>query len=314
MAIIRQDGFCFFDLGNKQRSLILDNRIEDTLDYIKEKNITSLTIQPMLHDVVTDAVEKGFLISGISNLDFLARIPDLKELRLIDINPCNIDGIYSLKKLSSLTISNAKNDPKKNIRVDFSRMNALVELNIDWFDDGFDISRNEELETVSIRKYNSLNCDFTELRLPEKIKRLELIRSNIKCFHGLCSNTIEYLECSYLPMLGTLEGIEHASKCLKSLMIENAKRLNNYDGITKCLYIQDLVLVKCGDMHSLNCIRPLKKLNRVVLDKTIVTDGDIMPLMQVKKVAVTNKPHYNCKCVISTNTNKEWRYALVAEH
>ena len=59
MAIIFKDGFCFFELSNKHISLIMDKRIDNIIEYVNLNNIESLTIQPNLHDVISEKMFKN---------------------------------------------------------------------------------------------------------------------------------------------------------------------------------------------------------------------------------------------------------------
>lgn len=54
MSIIKKDEFCFFENQKKPLSIIFDNRVEEIVRYVNDNAIHSLTVQPMLHDVITD--------------------------------------------------------------------------------------------------------------------------------------------------------------------------------------------------------------------------------------------------------------------
>ena len=308
MSIISKDGFFFFESFNKPLSLILDKRIDKIIEYINVNKIKSLTIQPNLHDVLPKEKCQNYILTDITETDFLEHIPNIIEIAFLEINNCNLSGLYHLKKLRSLTIANAVNNPSTNLRVDFSKFDKLEELYIDWFDRNFDISHNQKLSTVSIHKYCPQSFDFSELRLPKNIRNIEIVQSNIHNFNGLKGNFIERLELYYCNKLESLKGIRYISDKMRRLMIENAKHLTEYEEIIYCKNLESVVLVNCGNIDTLSWVKYLEKINHFVLEKTTVNDGNMNYLLSIDKVAYTNKKHYNCKCYRSKRD--DWSYSI----
>lgn len=307
MSIIKNDGFYFFEWNNGQKSsLIMDNRVEAIIEYVNSHNILSLTIQPSMHDVI-DCPD--VILREITDIGFLERMPNLTEIAIMDVTDCDVGGLYSLKNLRSLTISNCTNNTSKNVHVDFSKFDKLAELSTDWFDKGFDISKNSELVSAAIYNYRPQNQDFSELPLPKNIKNLELVQSNISSLNGAQCDSLEKLELFYCPKLETLNGITAFSRHLQRLMIENAVHLTGYEDIACCKSLESVVFANCGIIGSLNWVKSMEKLSHFVLEKTVVEDGDMKNLLTIDKVAFTNKQHYNCKCRIGKRA--DWGYEIV---
>lgn len=310
MAIIFKDGFCFFELSNKHISLIMDKRIDNIIEYVNLNNIESLTIQPNLHDVISEKNVQECLLSKISEVGFLEQMPSLSEIRLIDVEQCDIKGIYFLNKLKKLTITNSQNNPNKNVIVEFNRFSKLEELNVDWFSNGFDISENTELKTLLIRKFWPKCGDFSVMRLPNKLSKMEIVQSNIQNLMGIHSDTLESLELSFCTRLTSLRGINAISRQLNKIIVDSATHLSDYTEINHCQALQSIVFVQCGDMMSLDWVGSLPNLSHLVLDKTTVTIGEMRNILNIDRVFFTNKKYYNCKCVVSPN-NGNWRYKVV---
>lgn len=309
MSIITKDGFYFFDSFNSGLSMILDKRIDEIIEYVNLHDVKSLAIQPGLHDVLPKGEQPDYILSDIAETGFLEQMPNLNEIAFIDVKDCNLDGLYCLKNLRSLTIANDVNNPSKNLRVDFSKFKNLEEINVDWFDKGFDISKNDKVVSVSINKYRPQSRDLSELPLPKSISNLELVQSNIQSLDGAPDNSIEKMELYYCPYLETLNGIRAFSGHLHRLMIENARHLSDYDEIKYCKALESVVFANCGNIDSLNWVKALEKLSHFVLDKTVVNDGDMRNLLNIEKVAFTNKKHYNCKC--KSLKGEDWKYITV---
>ena len=286
----------------------MDQRFDDIIEYVNINNIESLTIQPYLHDVISHEIICKNLLEDVKNIDFLERMPNLTEIRLIDVGKCDISGIYSLKNLKRLTVVNAKSSQHNNIRVEFNRLPELLELNIDWFSNGFDISTNPKLQNLILRKYCPQSGNFSELPLPKRLSKIELVQSNIKNLIGINSNTLESLKLSYCSKLNSLDGIKSVSNQLHDLIVDSAKYLTDYYEIKHCQELQKIVFVQCGNISSLNWVSSLHSLSYFVLEQTLVADGDMSNLLNIDKVAFTNKKHYNCKCVVSSN--EKWRYKI----
>jgi hypothetical protein len=107
------------------------------------------------------------------------------------------------------------------------------------------------------------------------------------------------IECYYCRNLESLKGIDDVSATLKGLLVENSKKLLDYDPISKCTELNSLVFSKCGDMSSLSLLSSLSKLTHFCMLETTVKDGDISQLLSIEKVAITNKQHYNYKLTLS---------------
>lgn len=307
MAIILKDNFCFFELYNGCTSLIIDNRIDEIVDYVNSHDIDSVTIQPMLHDIMPYKGMCKYLLTDVLTLDFLKRMPSLTKVRLIDVNSCNASGLYYLKNLTHLTVSNANNNPRKNIRIDFRKFERLTELNTDWFSEGFNVSSNNNLKFLCVRKYCSTTKNFTELQLPKHLTNLEIIQSNIKNFMGIKCSELKNIEISYCAQLSSLDGISAIASKLNSLIVENARSLTDYESIKSCRLLQNVVLVSCGNIATIEWVKHLPELSRFILDKTTVIDGDMRGLMSVDNVIFTNKSHYNCKCIFSLNGVRKYK-------
>lgn len=143
-----------------------------------------------------------------------------------------------------------------------------------------------------------LNLDMTTKQLDFLILLLE--RNGLPVdLDGLKMSSGEKIECYYCRNLESLKGIDDVSATLKRLMIENSKKLLDYDPISKCTELNSLVFSKCGDMSSLSLLSSLSKLTHFCMLETTVKDGDISQLLSIEKVAITNKQHYNYKLTLS---------------
>ena len=306
MAIVTKDGFCFFDENTHhtgQLCLIVDNRYELIAKYIQDNNITSISININFRLCKDYGMADENLLKTFPNESFFAKISNsIKELYIGDTNLSDIKGIGHFTNLEVLSIGYCEK-PKKDVDIDFSTFPKLNYLYTPWFPKGFDLTCNKELESLVVYGFAPKSQNFTSLQLPQSLKCLELVRANIIDFDGLKMPLGEKIECYYCRNIESMKGIDATRKTLTRLMIENSKKLSNYEAISKCSELQSLVLCGCGDIPTLSTIFPLPKLNHFVILNTTVADGDISQLQNIKKVYITNKPHYNYKLT----TKEEWK-------
>lgn len=304
MAIIRKDAFCFFDESTHLENtltLIVDNRYDLIEKYIIDNNITSISINLNFTLSLEYGISKDNLLKVFPNEVFFSRISTLiKYLYIGNFKLSDIKGIQYLKNLETLSIGYCENNKtSEDTDIDFSKFPKLKYLYTPWFSKSFDLTCNEELEILVIYGFAPKSKNLTSLQLPQSLKCLELVRANIVDFKGLKMILGEKIECYYCRNIESLEGIDNVSKTLKRVMIENSKKLLDYDAISKCTKLESIVFSKCGDIPSLSVMSSLSKVQHFVILETNVIDGNIRPLLNIEKVAITNKPHYNYKYTYS---------------
>lgn len=300
MAIIRKDDFCFFDENTHLENtltLIVDNRYDLIEKYIIDNKITSISVNLNFTLCLEYGLSKDNLLKSFPSEAFFIRISSLiKYLYIGDFRLSDIKGIQYLQNLETLSIGCSEDDKTSgNTYIDFSKFPKLKYLYTPWLSKGFELTCNNELESLIIYGFAPKSKNFTSLQLPQSLKCLELVRANIVNFDGLEMSSGEKIECYYCRNLESLKGINNVSATLKRLMIENSKKLLDYEPISKCTELNSIVFSKCGDIPSLSILSSLSKLNHFCMLNTTVKDRDISQLLNIEKVAITNKQHYNYK-------------------
>ena len=300
MAIIRKDDFCFFDETTHLENaltLIVDNRYDLIEKYIIDNKITSISVKLNFTLCLEYGLSKDNLLKSFPSEAFFSRISSLiKYLYIGDFRLSDIKGIQYLQNLETLSIGCSEDDKtSENTYIDFSKFPKLKYLYTPWLSKGFELTCNKELESLIIYGFAPKSKNFTSLQLPQSLKCLELVRANIVNFDGLEMSSGEKIECYYCRNLESLKGIDNVSATLKRLMIENSKKLLDYEPISKCTELNSIVFSKCGDIPSLSILSSLSKLNHFCMLNTTVKDRDISQLLNIEKVTITNKQHYNYK-------------------
>jgi hypothetical protein len=194
------------------------NEYKNGIEYALKNNITSLFL-------THDDTEKYYSI----DFAWLKELPEIDELQfMIPLSKqSNIDGIYELKKLKTLSyFSNYDRMP-----LNHSKLNSLEYLYTNYSKNHknreSDFESLENLKTLRLwRIKDEENCNF--LGKIKKLNRLELTwNRTIKTLEGIENNKL--LNELSLINLSQLKDVFALSKLqpLKYLWIENCKNIND---------------------------------------------------------------------------------------
>lgn len=279
MAIIKKDGFEFIDdiNGNPEAFVLKGIFIEREIEYIIKNKIKSLYLN-------------FFDSKGINNLDFLERISFIEK---ININDLDIDysGLYHLKNLEYAIIC-VKN---KKQYLDYSEFKHLKYLSIDWYSQFPNLAKNEKLKELVIWKFKPKSKSFIELNLPKELENLEVTESNILSIEGLNLHNLKKIEAHYCNSLNSLRGIKNISLNLNAIILDNCKKLTNYNDLGDCKKLEKIILSNCGEIPSLKWLKELKRVKHFSFWNTRLYDGNTNPCFGIDYVSFKNAKHYNHK-------------------
>jgi hypothetical protein len=292
MTIEIIDGFKFIPHPEGDMLLVESDRLDDYIRYAIEKEIKGISLQEYHGYKLTN-------IDFLKNNNFFTKIWVVNYLTDIDIS-----GVHYLNALRSISLSNNKQ------KIDFSCFPELENASIDWNEKLTNLNTCKKLERLVIWKFKPRSKDFIELKELDALQSLEITQSNIESFSG-----IEYLhrlnsfEGHYLPKLESLKGIEAASKKLKILILDNSKKLVNYeDWLSKLEVLEKLILSKCGELKDLKFINEIHNLKFFSFIHTNIKDGnlDILEERKIEYVGFDDKRHYSHK-MKDINPSFSWK-------
>ena len=161
-----------------------------------------------------------------TDVDFLARLPDLVQVWFWDVDLRSIDGVYALPQLRHFGI-HPKRPP-----VDFSRFPALETLV--WIHE----PRDQGLESApSIRKldlwhYKPRGKHFAGLALPPNLGELQINWANPGTLDGLPTlPELRRLEMHRCRNLATLDELPRIAPNLETLIVTTSGRLTDYTAL-----------------------------------------------------------------------------------
>ncbi|WNQ12223.1 leucine-rich repeat domain-containing protein [Paenibacillus aurantius] len=261
---------------NRDTIIIEDNRTEDYVNYIKEKNIQSV-----------------YLCSPHYRKNDVNILSELSSVRKLNIRApiTNFEGLYAISEnLQDLSLNTLERD------VDLSRFSQLEKLSIE---DGKEHILNLEkcihLKQLYLLKYKPISKNIEELISLSKLNTLVLTQSSITSLKG-CEGlkSLRKLGLNFLSKLEDIESLELVLDTLEELEIESCKSIN-FKIIGKLKNLKRLLLINCGELSSISFINSLEKLEFFVFTKTNIIDGDLSYCQGINYVAFDNKKHYSHK-------------------
>lgn len=268
------DGFEFFDWGLNQKLMYFSNsNLAKALDYIKEKQIKEITISDDFKDLL-----------------FFKEITFVEDLHIGD-KFTDYTGIYFIENLKKLTI----NDLNSNSKIQFKNFKLLEYLSVDWNKKLPDLSENKKLKELYIWKFKPECKSFQCLSLPESLELVHITETNIENLSGLQNTKVNQLEAYYCSKLTTLNGLSAVKNTLKTLIINNAINLRDFNDLWECVNLEKIIFTNCGVIPSLKNLSKFKNLKMFTFYNTTIEDGDLSDLFEVDYVYFKNQKHYNHK-------------------
>ncbi len=223
------------------------------------------------------------------DLEFLAEIPSLEELTVIDSIP-SVRGVRHCGRLRKLEL----NTPSKDA-IDFTQFAHLEDLS-----PGHLGKRGSALHVPTLRKlyvdgYPYPDC--TPISAPSLESLMLGPASRLDSLDGIerWQATLREVDIFRAPRLVDIGKIEQLT-CLESFELSYCKRVRSIDALRKILGLKRLVLADCGKIESFSPLRGMKNLRMVVFDSsTEIEDGDLsvfstLPALDV--VGFMERRHY----------------------
>jgi len=225
-----------------------------------------------------------------SNLDFFKDIPFIEDL-IIQENNYDYNPLYNLKNLK--WFSNYVKNKKQ--RLDFSQFTELIRIDTDWYDNISSFEKNTKMETIILNKFKPKSQLLNEVKLPKNLTGLSLIQSNITNVDGINLPNLKQLQLLYCNKMLSLKGIENMSNELRTVIIENCTKLNDYSQIENARQLENLVIGSSGAIPNLNWLKELNKVKHFSFWGTKLIDGDLSNCFGIDNVTFMNSKHYNFK-------------------
>ncbi|MCE9578148.1 MAG: hypothetical protein K8W52_33795 [Deltaproteobacteria bacterium] len=261
-------------VAGKSTLWVDSNRIKECLQRYRDGGIESLGVNP----------QRGY---SLRDLSFLAEYTDIGGL--VVVHPVGGDfdlaPLLELESLNSLTISGP-------ITLPVARFPKLRVLRGNWHPT-LTLSGCQSLEVLDLSGYRSAQKDLTGLPSMSALGELSVTSSNIVNTNGIERlGQLVSLELAYLPQLRRLDGIE-TLVALKALTLEHCKKCDVVEKVSGLGGLEVLSVISSGELASVSFVANMPHLEEFRFVGTNVRDGDLTPLLRLKRVHFLPKRHYS---------------------
>ena len=165
-----------------------------------------------------------------------------------------------------------------------------------------------DCEDLTVWHYNPSSHSLVDLLSAKYILTLKIYFTNVTTLSGLENfQNLIHFEINHCPKL---ESIADLPQTLEFVMIEHAKRIQNYDVLQSLSELKTLRVHESAPFANISFINSLNQLTEFRFVNTAVIDGNMQPLIEhkpkLKAVAFNNKRHYS-------HTEKQIRQELCIE-
>lgn len=228
--------------------------------------------------------EFGFVAD---DLEFLAAVPSLHELVVIS-RLASDRGVRHCVGLTHLSLTTASKD-----FVDFSAFVRLKHVHLGELVGKESIFSLTQLESVYVYGYPAE--DLRSLDGLTMLRRLALGPARrLRSLDGLERMTaLTFLGVYHAPRLRDLNAVSAASH-LEEIELDGCRAVADVSAIGELPSLRRVLLINCGKILSLCPLRNCAQLQTVLFyGSTIVQDGDLSMLDDLREVSFQNRRHYN---------------------
>jgi len=267
--------------GNYGRRAVITSAWSDGMaKYLKEHDVVELELNHA----------KGWRGSDLS---FLSELSYLKSFNILELRPSiqNIDPIHFLHELRYLGVTTYC-----STEIRFSEFPKLEDCGLEWgtrkAQSLFDC---KSLKKLFVNRYKGKDIEpFTRLT---ELESLTIYTAPIVSLQGIEPlHKLRRLSIALFRKLASLAGIQGLTQ-LEELHISTCRSFHSIVEVSCLTHLRKLILANCGDIDSFKPLEKLSNLEEVIFyESTNVIDGDLLPLMQLKKlssVTFQNRRHYS---------------------
>jgi len=203
---------------------------------------------------VTEVVV-GF--SGVTNVDFFSRIPNVQKVRMLTSSIQNIEGLRCLDNIRILQLDRPRY--KMNI---LGELKSLENLYLDdWRGGAQSIFSLEKLSAFGVQKFPYI--DLQPLRNWHVLESLWLNAGKLETLDGIPKSLLT-LKLNQLRRLTSIKSIAGCRQ-LKDFSLNGCRKINSLSGIQTCQNLSNLSISKVGTIHSLEPLREIPNLSFVYI-------------------------------------------------
>jgi hypothetical protein len=225
-------------------------------------------------DGVAISTHLGFAHESI---EMLLDLPNLSALRIGDPENLSCEALEELSDLRYLSLG------KRKSPVDFSKFPKLVDLQTTWHLKDSMPQEFRDLQSLFIWGYSSRQKNLAGLPKAKKLRSLGFVRANFESLGGI--EVFGALEEISLAHCAKLHSISDLTRTLvERLVLTSCKNITDLGVLVGCKNLKSIRMESGPKLKSLSILNEFPSLEEFRFVKTEVVDGDMTPLLKLKRV------------------------------
>lgn len=251
---------------------VLSDALEEGVRYWKQQGLDGFAVSPY----------KGY------KLDNLAFVDGLKPRALDVYGPIrDISAIESCKGLARVGISN------NTAAVDLTHLIDLEKVALNWHPKiRLPSEKAKKLHTLVLTNWpGKQGGSFSDLPAYPGLRNVAMTQASLSSVDGI--EVYNQLQRLSFTLCRNLKDLSALSKLRPSLLYLDTCRKICVDSLSDINSLRSLDLISCGEIKTLGFIASLPNLEELNFYETNVLDGDMTPLLRLKKVRFLKKRHFS---------------------
>ena len=287
MVTTKKDGFEFCAIVypyTKYNALCVNftqNSVDKYIKYINNNRIEQAEI----------VMEDLSFLEQCSTLNMLHITPPYNATKDFDFSP-----IYKMKEVKFFHCINQFGEQMQYFAtIDYSKIKGLVELSIDANRGSKNFNNIDTLKTLRVGSFLGKKRDLSDLFSSEILDTLDLIECKEISLNGIeKSKKLTCLYISYNRSLKDISALEKVKDTLKALVISKCPKIEDFSVLEKLENLEYLELEGNNILPNLHFLSKLKNLKTLYFEYNVL-DGDLTPCLDIQRVYIKNRRHYNLK-------------------
>jgi hypothetical protein len=229
------------------------------------------------------------VLDPLPSLDFLKECSFLKGLRLNPVKDHDYSFLRDLTNLKYLFIGSSETNKQE---IDLSRQTNLVDLSITWRKHISGLEYCRSLEILLLIEFKEK--DLSILHKVPALKKLAIKTSSVKTLAGVeICRSIESIFLGNCRSLTSIDALNHLP-ALRTITLDACTKIDDYEELNDLPALEELEIMNCNSIPSIQFIMNIPSLKKMILGgNTQVADGNLKPILGVKKVFYANHSQYN---------------------
>jgi hypothetical protein len=217
----------------------------------------------------------------------LKKLPSPRGLVLTDVEGMDLFPISQMLKLRFLTLGQ-----ERKTWIDFSKYSELEDLRINYhLNDVFPTARSK-LSDLCIASYKPVTKALSEVESFPHLTTLELVQPNIQKLDGIeKQKALRKIELHYCRSLTSLSALANTE--VEMLHLSSCSKIEDFAALAGCPELKIIIVSSCGTIPSLRFLNDCKKLEEFRCVNTVIGDNDLLPMLRLKSVAISNRRSYS---------------------